>query len=163
MPRAPHSPVRLREVDPLDLPQFFEDMQDMEARHMAAFTPENPGDRDAFMSHWERLLQSETILTRSVLAAGDLAGHIASWIQDDDREITYWLSRSFWGQGIATAALQLFLEGIETRPVFARAALDNAGSIRVLEKCGFVVVAHERGFANARGEEIAEVVMRCDA
>jgi RimJ/RimL family protein N-acetyltransferase len=29
----------------------------------------------------------------------------------------------------------------------------------VLEKCGFVVTGRERGFANARGEEIDEVVL----
>ena len=44
----------------------------------------------------------------------------------------------------------------------ARAALDNNGSIRVLEKCGFAVVDTGRGFANARGVEIDEVVMRLD-
>jgi ribosomal-protein-alanine N-acetyltransferase len=36
---------------------------------------------------------------------------------------------------------------------------DNVGSIRVLEKCGFVKVGEERGFANARGMEVEEVVM----
>jgi hypothetical protein len=29
----------------------------------------------------------------------------------------------------------------------------------VLEKCGFVFVSEDKGFANARGEEIAEVVL----
>lgn len=36
---------------------------------------------------------------------------------------------------------------------------DNAGSIRVLEKCGFQVAAESKGFANARGEEIDELVL----
>jgi hypothetical protein len=29
----------------------------------------------------------------------------------------------------------------------------------VLEKCGFVVSGFDRGFANARGEEIDEVIL----
>jgi RimJ/RimL family protein N-acetyltransferase len=39
-------------------------------------------------------------------------------------------------------------------------AADNAGSIRVLEKCGFTLVGKDRGYAHARGEEIDEWVMR---
>ena len=41
----------------------------------------------------------------------------------------------------------------------ARAAADNAASLRVLAKCGFEVVGEDRGFANARGEEIDEYVL----
>ena len=48
---------------------------------------------------------------------------------------------------------------VTERPLHARAAADNAGSIRVLEKCGFVVTGSGRGFANARGEEIDEVLL----
>ena len=45
-----------------------------------------------------------------------------------------------------------------TRPLHASAAFDNAGSMRVLEKCGFQKVGLERAFANARGAVIEEVV-----
>jgi RimJ/RimL family protein N-acetyltransferase len=73
--------------------------------------------------------------------------------------VSYWLGKEYWGKGIATEALGLFLGIIEERPLYARAAKDNAASIRVLEKCGFVISGCERGFANARGEEIDEVVL----
>lgn len=46
-----------------------------------------------------------------------------------------------------------------TRPLHARAAADNAGSVRVLEKCGFTVTGTDRGYANARGAEIDEVLL----
>jgi len=36
---------------------------------------------------------------------------------------------------------------------------DEGITIRVLEKCGFALSRTERSFANARGEEIEEVVM----
>jgi RimJ/RimL family protein N-acetyltransferase len=38
--------------------------------------------------------------------------------------------------------------------------VDNLGSIRVLEKCGFRMIGIEREFANARREEIDEAVYR---
>jgi RimJ/RimL family protein N-acetyltransferase len=88
-----------------------------------------------------------------------VAGHILIHAWFGELEVSYWLGREFWGRGIATQALAAFLEVIHTRPLYARAAQDNRASIRVLEKNGFKVYADERGFANARGEEIDEVVM----
>jgi hypothetical protein len=40
------------------------------------------------------------------------------------------------------------------RPLHARAAADNAGSLRVLEKCGFHLTGADRDFAHGRGEEV---------
>jgi hypothetical protein len=46
------------------------------------------------------------------------------------------------------------------RPLYARVAFDNVGSRRVLEKCGFRVIASERAYADARSGEIEEFVRR---
>ena len=48
------------------------------------------------------------------------------------------------------------------RPLHARAASDNAGSLRVLRKAGFQVVGTEVAWANARGAEIEETLLRLD-
>jgi RimJ/RimL family protein N-acetyltransferase len=76
--------------------------------------------------------------------------------------VTYWVDRTLWGKGIATAALQQLLAHTAERPVFARAASDNAGSLRVLEKVGFKRVGADRGFAAGRGEEVEEAILRLD-
>ena len=78
-------------------------------------------------------------------------------------EVTYWLGKSYWGQGIATQALTAFLDMVQVRPIFARVAKDNPASRRVLEKCGFTVCGEGRGYANARGTEIEELILRQDA
>ena len=77
---------------------------------------------------------------------------------EGEAELSYWIGRAFWGKGIATAALKLFIEELEIRPLHARAAADNLASIRVLEKCGFTRTGTDRYFANARGEKIEEVI-----
>lgn len=49
-----------------------------------------------------------------------------------------------------------------TRPIYARVAADNRASPCVLEKCGFRVTGQDMGFANARGAEIAELILELD-
>lgn len=48
------------------------------------------------------------------------------------------------------------------RPLFARAASDNIGSIRVLEKCGSKTIGTNKDFAHGRGEETEEYILRLD-
>jgi RimJ/RimL family protein N-acetyltransferase len=89
-----------------------------------------------------------------------IVGSIAKFVIEDDAEITYWIDRNFWGQGIATKALKDFLAVETTRPLFGRTAFDNFGSQRVLEKCGFVKTGTDKGFANARQAEIEEFIYK---
>ncbi|MGA9597561.1 MAG: GNAT family N-acetyltransferase [Acidimicrobiia bacterium] len=154
--------IRLRAVVPSDIPVFFAHEQNEEAQRMAAFTPPDPTDRATFDAHWERILGNDTIM-RTIELDGRVVGHVGSWVQEGDREITYWIDHNHWGKGVATAALALFLDEVTERPLYARAARDNMGSIRVLEKNGFEVIDTDRGYANARGEEIDEVVCRLSA
>jgi RimJ/RimL family protein N-acetyltransferase len=152
--------VALREVARDDLAAFFEHQLDGEAVRMAAFAAVDPHDRDAFMTRWARIMADGAVVKRTVLYRGANVGHVVRFVRGEEREVTYWIDRGYWGRGIATEALGLFLGDVCERPVFARAAKDNVASVRVLEKCGFVFDRAERGFANARGEEIDEVVLR---
>ena len=52
-------------------------------------------------------------------------------------EIGYWLGREYWGRGIGTKALALFLDREKARPLYADPAVGNTGSVRLLEKSGF--------------------------
>ncbi|MGQ4385373.1 GNAT family N-acetyltransferase [Streptomyces sp. SAS_270] len=151
--------VVLRAVHDSDLPVFYRHTNDPESLRMAAFTARDPADRGAFDAHWERIRTSSDVLARTVLADGDVVGSAAVYGEPGEREVTYWVDRAYWGRGIATAALRALLVEVPERPLYARAAADNAGSRRVLEKCGFRQAAEGRGYAEARGEETAEVVL----
>jgi RimJ/RimL family protein N-acetyltransferase len=152
----------LREVRDEDLAVLFEQWADPVAAHMAAFTAPDHMDRDAFERRWTRLRADETVINRVIVVDGEVAGTIGSWGDPGEREVTYWIGRSHWGKGIATCALNAFLTVDPSRPLHARVAHDNAASRRVLEKCGFRVVATERGFADARSGEIEEFVLRLE-
>ncbi len=152
--------VRLREVTEADLPTFFAQQLDPDANHMAAFTAKDPTDRQAFTNHWTRILADETITIRTFLFDGRVAGHVASFERFRKPEITYWIGKEYWAQGIATQALSEFLKELQTRPLYARAAKDNVASLRVLEKCGFTICGDEKAFAQARGKEVQETILK---
>jgi RimJ/RimL family protein N-acetyltransferase len=149
----------LRKVEGRDVPVFFEQMSDPAAARMAAFTPKNLSDPTAFEVRWKRLLAKRSVTTRTIELDGVVVGHIACFGSRGEREITYWIGREYWGRGIGTRALALFLRSLRADPLYARAAADNVASIRVLEKAGFVPTAREKDFAERRGEEVEEIVM----
>ncbi|MEU5280006.1 GNAT family N-acetyltransferase [Streptomyces asoensis] len=153
--------ITLRQVHDSDLPVFFRQMNDPESLRMAAFTAKDPADRDAFDAHWARIRASSAV-PRTILADGDVVGSAAVYGEPGEREVTYWVDRAYWGRGIATGALRALVAEVAERPLFARAAADNAGSLRVLEKCGFRSTARATGYANARGAEIEEIVLRLE-
>ena len=103
---------------------------------------------------WAIVRADPLVIVRTVLAGGAVAGHAAIFGPPSEREVTYVIARRFWGRGVATAALAQLIDLEQGRPLHADAAADNAGSIRVLEKCGFAVTGRTRSFARARGEEI---------
>jgi RimJ/RimL family protein N-acetyltransferase len=142
-----------------DLTIFFEQQLDPDANFMAAFTARDPADRDAFTAHWAKILADETIKIKTILFDGNVAGYVLTHAWFGNPEISYWIGKEYWGKGIATRALSEFLGYLETRPLYAHAAKDNIASIRVLEKCGFTPFGEDRGFSNARGAEVEELIL----
>ncbi|MCP4140418.1 MAG: GNAT family N-acetyltransferase [Chloroflexi bacterium] len=147
----------LRNVIKDDLEIFFQNQLDQEANQMAAFTAKDPSNRKTFNAHWQKILNNKAVIIKTIIFKEDVAGSVLSYENQGKPEISYWLGKEYWGQGIATWALKEFLEKHnKARPIFARVAKDNFSSSRVLEKCGFLVVRESKGFANARSQEIVE-------
>ncbi|SDY66948.1 Protein N-acetyltransferase, RimJ/RimL family [Amycolatopsis xylanica] len=154
--------VALRPIEDADLDAIFEQMRDPESVRMAAFTAKDPDDRAAFDAHMAKIRSAPGVTNRAVTLDGRLVGTIAAFVIEGDTELTYWIDRSVWGQGVAGRALALLLDLVPVRPLHARAASDNVGSLRVLQKAGFAVVGTDVGYANARGAEIEETILRLD-
>lgn len=129
--------IYLRDAIPADLPALFEHQREPAANHMAAFPAR---DHDAFMNHWrDKVLGNPDAKKMVIVCDGRIAGNILSWTHHDKRLVGYWLGSEFWHRGIATIALKEFLTRFETtRPLHAFVAVRNPGSIRVLDKCGFI-------------------------
>ena len=151
--------VTLRDVEEDDLPVFFRHQRDPVAIRMAAFTAPDPSDRNAFEEHWAKILDDDSVITQTIMVADDVVGYVASFVEEGKTEVTYWIDRSRWGQGIASRALAEFLGQVTTRPLHARVAKDNAGSLHVLQRCGFTITGEDSGFAHGRGEVVEEFLL----
>jgi RimJ/RimL family protein N-acetyltransferase len=151
--------IALRSIEESDLDVIFEQMRDPVSVQMAAFTADDPNDRAAFDSHMAKVLDSPDVNHRVITSDGRLVGTIASFVLEGVTEVTYWIDRSSWGQGVASRALELLLRDVYVRPIRARVASDNTGSLRVLQKAGFKTIGTEVSFAPARGAEIEEMIL----
>lgn len=152
--------IKLRPTEFSDLETLFQFQLDKEGGYLAAFMPKDPTDKSAYLNKYRKLLDDPTVNNQTVIIDNIIVGSIAKFIMEGDTEITYWIDRKFWGQGIATTALNAFLKIELTRPIYGRVAFDNYGSQKVLEKCGFVKIGKEKGFANARQTEIEEYIYK---
>ncbi len=152
--------VRLRNVEDDDLEIFFEQQSDPEANRIAAFPAR---DREAFFTHWKsKVLSDPSATVRTVVADGHIAGSIVCWEESRKHMIGYWYGRDFWGSGIATRALIVFLNLIQVRPLYANPVAGNTGSIRVLEKGGFRRFPALDIQTTTLGEEVTYLMFRLE-
>ena len=118
--------VSLRPLEDGDLDTIYQQVTDPESIRMAAFTAEDQTDRRAFLNRMSRLRADTSVSHRVIDVDGAVAGTIGSFHIDNQLEVTYWVDRTQWGKGIASAALQILLAETAERPIYARAASDNS-------------------------------------
>src|ERR1051326_5803103 len=154
--------ITLRTFADGDLDALFLWESDPRAVQMAAFTRANPSDRTAFDAHYEHVRSDPSNTLLAIDAAGEFVGTIGSFTREGEREVTYWIAPTRWGQGLASQALRAFLAIESTRPLYGRVASHNAASAKVLARAGFVEVAFETSFAAGVGAEIVERIYRLE-
>lgn len=152
--------LSLRPLREDDLPTLFEIQLDDGARHLAAFVGEAARDQDAYLEKWRDPMTKPDIVTKVVEVDGDVVGSVGVFPMEGDLELTYWIRKDLWGRGVATAAVAALLREVTARPLHARVVEDNLGSIRVLERNGFVRVGSEDSFAEGRQATVTEVIYR---
>lgn len=133
--------VGIRDVQEADLELFYEQQLDPEAARRARFPSR---EREVFMTHWTtKVLGDSANFVQTITVSGEPAGNIAAWWADEQgrpvprRFIGYWFGRPYWGRGIGTQGLALFLRLEKTRPLYADPFIGNTASVRLLERHGF--------------------------
>ena len=155
------NPIRLRPLTRSDLPVLVANQLDPDANRMVAHSRDNT-DRTQVEAHWLSILDRDDVILRGVEWNGQLAGYLIAFEHGGLPEVGYWLGRDYWGRGLASHGLRLFLCELPQRPLHAWAAKDNLASLRVLEKCGFVRYGESQHFSPARGADIIGYRLRLD-
>ena len=155
--------IELRGLEDSELDLLFLWERDPAAVQLASFTRADPSDRAAFDEHYRRIRNDPDVILRAIDDGGGLVGTIGSFTMDGDREVTYWIDPSRWGEGLASSALRVFLDVETTRPLHGRVAEHNVGSATVLARAGFARIGSETSFADGLGREVVEHVYRLDA
>jgi RimJ/RimL family protein N-acetyltransferase len=154
--------LNLRALNDDDLDHLFRWERDPTAARMAAFTRSDPADRAAFDTHYQRVRSDPDNTNLAIEEDGELAGMIASFTVDGDRELTYWIDPMRWGRGIASGAVEMFIRRETQRPLFARVAAHNVGSSKVLLRNGFMKIGEETSWADGVGADVREYIYRLD-
>src|SRR5206468_3000543 len=118
-----------------------------------------PRTREAFDSHWAKVLTDPSLTARAILVGDTLVGYISCFPADGEDHVGYWIDRAYWGMGIASRALGLLLAEVTARPLVATAATSNRASLRVLQKFGFIVEQVRRDPATDRYPECEVAVL----
>ena len=148
--------VRLRCVGRDDLPRMYEMQLDPESNRLAVTIPRSA---EAFEAHWADALPDPSVTAKAILLGEGMVGYVCCFRRDGRANVGYWVSREHWGKGIASRALELLLLEVSTRPLYAHVATSNGASLRVLQKCGFVIERVQVSPASDRYPECEEAVL----
>ncbi|WP_434931117.1 GNAT family N-acetyltransferase [Shewanella sp. HL-SH5] len=137
-------PLSLVPITEADLATLFAFESDPVASKMADFPARDKAD---FYLHWQqKVIGVPDAIAQGIWQQGKLIGSMLSWCDPKDsliengRLIGYWINREYWGRGIATQALELFLPLLPKTPLFAYIAAHNIGSLKVIKRYGFMPV-----------------------
>ena len=134
------SEITLRAFKLSDARRVAELAGDAEIARWTANIPHPYYESDA--QQWiQRMAADSERFPFAVESDGDLVGCISFWpYRDQCVEVGYWIGRNYWGNGIASRALNIMiaeqLPGDITH-IVAKTMAHNTGSQSVLVKCGF--------------------------
>jgi len=140
-----HERVSVRAFGEADLPQLVHHGNDIAVwRTLRDRFPYPYSEADA--RAWLDFVATAQPVTNFAIAYDDACVGGIGYLRRTDverhsAEVGYWLGKEFWGRGIATTALSLFVAHVfETSDLIRLDATvfdTNPASARVLEKCGF--------------------------
>lgn len=139
--------IRLRAYATSDIPRLVQLANNKNVSRYLVYTFPYPyTKRDAIW--WvDKGAQENGAVTKAIEFNNEFVGSVgiqpqAGW-KSHTAEIGYWIAEPYWGKGIATEALRqmtnLGMRELGLRKLFAPVLAPNIASMRVLEKCGYVV------------------------
>jgi RimJ/RimL family protein N-acetyltransferase len=158
--------IELRIIGPEYVKQIYEIYKDREVfdKLGAPFDFENVTvefERE-FLENLQKEIKEKKAFAKGIFFNNKLVGFIGTKkIYANESEFGYWLGRKYWGQGIVSEAIRIFVkdffENFKIEKLVAGAYKNNIASQRVLEKNGFKKFKEEKVFDKFKKKEVEEI------
>lgn len=157
------SRLTLRKTREQDWPNYLSLLSDPTVTRLCFDPPEEPAIRERFeadLQPWA--VESEQWLSFSIIETdtSSYVGTIGLKVLGGEAEVGFLLVPEFQGKGYATEALESIKDiagRIGVAMLIARITEGNVGSVRVVEKCGFVLVGGFEGKIEILGVEYTDL------
>lgn len=148
--------IALRPYDLGDADRLAQLLNDPEVTEMTASIPYPfaRSDAEAFLSNVRN--EEGRKVSRAVLLDDAMVGGVklGATRPGGREELGYWIGRAYWGQGIATRAVAMFLDLLREQgiggPLYAKTVRSNVASQKVLLSNGFTFVEEGQCITPAR-------------
>jgi ribosomal-protein-alanine N-acetyltransferase len=149
--------IVLRELHEKDVKNYYQYLSDPMVNKFVSEDdiPKNIEEAKGELKYWQDLFTNNRSIYWAISKknSGELIGTCGFnlWSRTHARvEISYDLSRKYWGKGIMTKALRAVCDfsfiRMNVKRIQASIAHDNIASIRVLEKLGFIQEGNLRSY-----------------
>lgn len=79
--------IKLRKTENSDLDTLFQFQLDKEGGYLAAFMPEDPTDKTAYINKFTKILSDPTVNNQTILIDNFIVGSIAKFVIEGNNEI----------------------------------------------------------------------------
>lgn len=124
---------------------------------MAGFGSKEFDDKEAFYSRMSRISKDADSMYKVIEHELQVVGNVGKWVHEERPELMYEVDKRFRGIGMASAAVNEFLQVFEERPFYAHTTEDNLASQAVLNKFGFSKYEEVLSFSDIRNMDILEI------
>ncbi len=142
--------LRLREFSLRDEELLLPFARKPEQLRYMLFSLASEGEISSFLAHAIRQIDASPRLEYHLVLEdrtdSSFVGSVALMIEGDapsSAELGYWLHESQWGKGYAAEASRAIVEfgfaSLGLHRIWGKCHVDNAGSARVMEKCGMTL------------------------
>ncbi|WP_100643495.1 GNAT family N-acetyltransferase [Alteromonas facilis] len=157
--------LTLRPLQSLDEPDLVNSLNNPNVtRFLSSNIPQPYSSEDA--RWWVDTGCNIDTIVRAIEWDGSFCGTVGVYLQKNEyahaAELGYWLDEAFWGRGIATQAVEAFINWLAITTAITRiynpVTSSNLASIRVMEKLGFVCEGRLRNSVTHNGAFFDELL-----
>ena len=91
--------IELKKTTKEDLETLFIFQTNNVGIRMAAFTSENPSDKEAYLKKWTAIVDNPKINMQTIRLESKIVGSVIHFDIMKETNVSYWIDQKYWGKG----------------------------------------------------------------